>query len=280
MLFKTRKKLNSGLCSNAYILDDEYIQLIGKRDDSYNTYKEVKENSDLLIGKITCVDFPSNMILIEPNDEYPFGCLIYKIVRGNPLNSGTLTIQEQEKLAKKIVDFNAEMHNLQIHWDRDWAINHELEKIDKNIRLLTKYLTENEISQLNAYKYIFSNYLNSKKQFCITHGDLWADNLIMNENHELTGVIDFGNMAYFLPEVDYASMWNMVDGFLEKLLKYTNEDVTKESILLFVMHRELCSFEYIINAEPEDIPSQLEKIRDALLLIIPQLNKEQLSIEK
>ena len=58
MEFKTKKELNSGMCSNAYVLDEEYIQLIGKREDSYSIYKEMKENSDLLIGKITCIDFP------------------------------------------------------------------------------------------------------------------------------------------------------------------------------------------------------------------------------
>ena len=30
-------------------------------------------------------------------------------------------------------EFNNEMHNLDIHWDREWAINHELEKIEKNM---------------------------------------------------------------------------------------------------------------------------------------------------
>lgn len=273
MNFKTKKELSSGLNSKAYLLDDEYIQLVGKSEDAYNSYKDVKEYSEQLLGKINCIDFPHNMILIEPNNEYPFGCLIYKMVKGKPLNPDTLTIQQQEKLAKKIVDFNAEMHNLEIHWDRDWAINHELEKIDKNIQLLNKYLTEKEMTKLNAYKQVFSNYLNSKKQFCITHGDLWADNLIVNENNELTGIIDFGNMSYYLPEVDYASMWDMLDGFIDKLLKNTKEDVTKESIFLFVMHRELCSFEYIIDAEPKDVPCQLEKIRKALSLINQQLKK-------
>ena len=127
--------------------------------DNLIVYKDVKEYSEQLLGKINCVDFPHNMILIEPNNEYPFGCLIYKMVKGKPLNPDTLTIQQQEKLAKKIVDFNAEMHNLEIHWDRDWAINHELEKIDKNIQLLNKYLTEKEMTKLNAYKQVFSNYL-------------------------------------------------------------------------------------------------------------------------
>ena len=274
MEFKTKKKLSSGLCSNAYLLDDEYIQLEGKSKESYNTYKDIKNNSDLLIGKITCVEFPSNMSLVNPGEEYPYGALIYKMVKGSPLNPDGLTIKEQDELARTIIQFNTQMHNSEIHWDRERAINHELEKIDKNIEILNAYLKENELLQLKKYRQLFSDYLNSKKSFCITHGDLWADNLIVDEKNQLTGVIDFANMAYFLPEVDYASMWNMIDGFIDKLLLYTQEDVTKESINLFIVHRELCSFEYILEIEPEDVECQIEKLRQAMTFIFPvNINK-------
>lgn len=268
MEFKTKKELNSGMCSNAYVLDEEYIQLIGKREDSYSIYKEMKENSDLLIGKITCIDFPCNMSLIEPNKEYTFGSLIYKMVKGNPLNPNVLNSEELEKLAKKIVEFNEQLHTCNIHWDREWAIKHELEKIDRNIDLLKEYLLESEIEKLNIYRETFSNYLNNKKQFCITHGDLWADNLIVDENNQLTGIIDFGNMAYFLPEVDYASMWDMKEGFVDLLLKYSKENITKNSVLLFVMHRELCFFEYVDNRNLKEINKQLKKIKELATLVL------------
>jgi len=266
MEFKTRKKLNSGMCSDAYILDDEYIQLVGKREDSYDIYKDIKSNSDLLVGKLSCIEFPSNMILVKPNSDYPYGCLIYKMVKGEPLNPEKITKEEQDELAKRIVEFNTEMHNLDIHWDRDKAINHEVDKVNRNIELLKNYLSDKEINKLKEYSIKFSRYLNSKESFCITHGDLWADNLIMN-NNKLTGIIDFGNMAYFLPEVDYASMWNMIDGFIDKLLLYSKEKITKESIILFVIHREVCVFEYIMNDSMDEVNFQINKIKEVLELI-------------
>lgn len=264
--FTTKKELNSGCMSTAYLLDNSYIQLVGKRSDAFDTYKDMKDNADLLNGYITCVDYPHNMILIEPSNEYPYGSLIYPLVKGNILNVDTLTADNIEKLAKKLIEFNIEMHNANIDWGRQWAINHETEKVNRNIEILKDYLTGQEISILKDYSTRFSNYLNSKNKFCITHGDLWADNLIVNENNELSGIIDFGNMSYFLPEVDYASLWNMCDGLLDKLIELTSEDVTRESVNLFIVHRELCFFEYILD-NPSEIQCQLEKIRETIKLL-------------
>ena len=264
--YKTKVPLGSGLSSNAFVLDNKYIQLVGKRDDSYKIYKDMKANADLLNGKITCVDYPHNMILIEKSKEYPFGALVYPMVKGNPLNLDNVTEKQLENIAKKLVTFNEQMHNANIHWTREKSITHELEKIKRNIDILSNYLTPQEISALHQYHNEFSEYLNSKQNFCITHGDLWAENLIVDENNNLSGIIDFGNMSYFLPEVDYASLWDMTEGFMDKMIALSNEDITRKSVYLFILHREVCSFEYILDADPEDVNCQIEKIRQALKL--------------
>jgi len=278
MEFKEKKELSSGLSSTAYVLDNKYIQLEGKSKESFKTYEEMKSNSDLLEGKLSSVSFPHNMTLIEPCNKYPLGSLIYPMIQGSNLNPKTLTKEQKENIAKKIIAFNNELHSLNIHWDRESSIKHEISKINRNIEILKTYIDKDKIKILKKYSILFKRYLESKKQFCITHGDLYADNLIVDGDNNLTGIIDFGNMAYFLPEVDYASMWNMTDNFIDLLLKYTKEDVTKESINLFIVHRELCSFEYILDVEPEDIPCQLEKLKQAINLIEPQLIAYQKSL--
>lgn len=260
------KELSSGFCSKAYILDDKYIQLIGRREESYDAYKEMKENADLLENKIKCVEYPHNMILIPPNNEYPFGSLIYPMIKGNPFNVDSATNDQILKIAKKIVEFNFEIHNSNIHWDREMSINRKCQKIENAIKILQNFLSENEIDKLKEYFNEFKSYLNSKPNFCITHGDLWAENLIVNEKNELVGIIDFESMSYFLPDADYASFWNMKEGFIDMLLKFSKEDVTKKSVALFAVHREVCGFPYIIKEGQDEIECQIQKIRDASIL--------------
>ena len=173
-------------------------------------------------------------------------------------------VDELKKIAKKIIEFNFEMHNSDIHWDRKSSIYNANKKIEKSLLLLQEYLKIDEINSLQEFSIKFNTYLNSKQHFCITHGDLWAENLIVNQKNELIGIIDFESMTYFLPEVDYASFWNMKDGFLDLLLEYSNEDVTIESVALFVLYREVSSFPYIMHDGEEEIECQIQKIRDAL----------------
>ena len=95
---------------------------------------------------------------------------------------------------------------------------------------------------------------------------MWAENLIVNEENELVGIIDFESMSYLLPEVDYASFWNMKEGFLDLLLQYSKEDITQRSVALFALRREVCGFPYIIPEVQEEIECQIQKIKDASTL--------------
>ena len=269
--YKIKEEIGGGYTSTAYALDDEYILLVGKNETSYETYKDMKANADLLDGVITTVDYPHKMRLIDKNSKYPYGALLYPMVKGTSLNVEVLSEKELGNIAMQLLSFNKQLHSSKIHWDRERAIGHEVEKINRNIAILQNYIEPREIMLLKRYSVVFEIYLKSKESFCITHGDLWADNLLLDKNNNLRGVIDFGNMAYFLPEVDYASMWNMADGFVDKLIQNSDEDITRESVNLFILHRELCSFEFILETEPEDIPEQLEKMRQALTLVLPQL---------
>ena len=141
MKYKKRKEIGSGYTSKAYLLDNKYIQLVGKNQESFEIYKDLKFNSELLDGKITCVDYPHNMTLIEQNEEYPYSCLLYPIVKGSSLKVEKISSTKLEDIAKKIIEFNKELHNSNIHWDRESAIKHELGKIDNNIEILIDYLT-------------------------------------------------------------------------------------------------------------------------------------------
>lgn len=272
--FNSKIELGSGYTSKAYLLDGKFIQLVGNREDAYEIYSDLKANADLLEGKITCVDFPHNMTIIDKCEEFPYGSLIYPIVKGKPLKVEKLTSAELDEVAKKIVEFNKQLHSTNIHWDREWSIKHETNKVNRNIHLLESHLSSKEINSLEKYSKVFENYLNSKKSFCITHGDLWAENLIVDEKGKLTGIIDFGNMAYFLPEVDYASMWNMSEEFTDRLIKFSDEDITRNSVDLFILHRELCSFEYVVKCAPQETACQIEKIVEVLRLVENQLHEK------
>ncbi len=56
MKYKIDKKLGSGAVSDAYLLDNGKVLIIGKREDSFSTYKALYEKMKHLIGKITALN--------------------------------------------------------------------------------------------------------------------------------------------------------------------------------------------------------------------------------
>ncbi len=253
---KNLKKIGEGLTSQAFISDDKYILLVGKRKDSFKNYEDIKQNMDLLEGKINSVKIPSNLTLIKPCEKYPFGALNYLAVRGKKLNVKNCTLEEKKKIGKKLANFLWELHNLKFekrHNNKDWIIKHEKNKVAKSLQLLEPYFNKeenNHLKQLEKQRKQF--YLES--DFCVTHGDLHEENLLVDENNQLVGIIDFGNMAYYPPICDFATIYYEVD---EEIFKATIENYPNQidlnQIKLCNYFRNITLFAYIQNKNKEEL---------------------------
>ena len=91
----------------------------------------------------------------------------------------------------------------------------ELIKYDKSISILKDYLPENIINLLANVKNDYQKLITSR-DFCITHGDLNAGNIMINADNTLSGIIDFGNMEYYIPDVEFVHMY-----FFDKEIFYS-----------------------------------------------------------
>lgn len=79
------KKIGESAVSKAYLYDNKWILLEGKRNDSFESYKKLKNNLDLLEGKIKSVKIPNNAKIIKASEEYPLGGISYLYVEGDEL---------------------------------------------------------------------------------------------------------------------------------------------------------------------------------------------------
>ena len=184
--YKTKKEIGSGYTSTAHVLDGEYILLVGKNETSYETYKDMKANADLLNNVITCVNYPHNMQLIDENNEYPFGALVYPMVKGKPLNVEELNDEQLEQIAQCLVRFNTQLHNGNIHWDRDKSIKHEVDKVNRNIKELSEVLGISvsmlrkhisTLKKMNVEQFLLEEY-NGKLVYRLNYADSEGKNFV------------------------------------------------------------------------------------------------------
>lgn len=78
----SKKYINKGFNSKAYIVNDNYILLEGVNHNSFNNYLKY-EKTISQIGNIKSLEIPKIIELVKPNKDYPFGALIYKMIKGH-----------------------------------------------------------------------------------------------------------------------------------------------------------------------------------------------------
>lgn len=259
---KDLKIIGEGMASKAFISDDNYILLVGKRDDSLSIYKSLKADMDLLEGKIKSIKIPSNMKVIEPCKEYPFGALTYLAVPGREIDLKTCSFEQKKAAGKKLAEFLSEMHNLGFDWDKEFSIKHENEKVVKNLKLLEPYFTKEENEYLKKYVKKYDKLLR-ESEYVITHGDLHSENILVNDNNEITGIIDFGNMSYSPIEFDFAPIYKMDKEIFAAVQENYLKSIDIEKVQLSNQFLSIAFFEYVQGWSKEAILKEVQSIRDA-----------------
>ncbi|EAK2896937.1 hypothetical protein C0940_08660, partial [Campylobacter coli] len=105
----SRKYINEGFNSKAYIINDDYILLDGVNQNSYKNYQKYV-NVINQISNVKSLEIPRIIELIEPCEEYPNGALIYKMIKGHTFRKEHIEIANLDNIAKKLAEFMNELY--------------------------------------------------------------------------------------------------------------------------------------------------------------------------
>lgn len=111
MEIKSKKYINEGFNSKAYIINDEYILLEGVNKNSYDNYKKYSESLNKLVD-VKSLQIPNIIELIAPNNEFPNGAMVYKMIKGHTFTKSYIDKVDKEQLAKKLADFMNELYEI------------------------------------------------------------------------------------------------------------------------------------------------------------------------
>ena len=243
-----RKTLGSGSAGDGYLLDDGKVMIVGKREDSFATYKSMCEKLKKIDGKITSIKYPKVYALIEPCKEYPYGAIVEEGIFGSELRNKIGDLNEKDKfvIGRSLGLFLKELHNIPASGDIDEEVKINLAKYDRSINLLKEYLPQNIIDILTDIKEDYETLI-KERDFCITHGDLNAGNIMINDDNTLSGIIDFGNMEYYIPEVEFVHMYFFDKDIFESMVWHYGKFIDERNMVLLELVINIRHFKNIVK---------------------------------
>lgn len=247
MKYNLVKKLGVGSAGDAYLLDNGKAIIVGKREDSFGTYKAMYDKMKVLDGKITTINYPKVYELISPCEDYQYGAIVEECIVGKELRDAVkdMDILEKREVGKTLAKFVAEIHGLDIVGDKIEEMNINLAKYDRSISILKDYLPSDVIERLETLRQDYLNLL-ERKDFCMTHGDLNEGN-IMIDGGRVSGVIDFGNMEYYVPEIDFVHPYFFDREIYDAMVENYPRDIDEKEVIFLELVVNIRHFKNIKN---------------------------------
>ena len=265
MEIKTKKFINDGFNSRAYIINGDYILLEGVNQNSYNNYIKYVESIKNL-DNIKSVQIPAIVELISPNEEFQNGALIYKMIKGHTFRKSDIDSVDLDSIPQTIANFMNELYTIKIPFDKKLYVNNEISITERSVALLKNYLSDEEYKKVLSWFNEYKNYLLTFDDYHYIHGDLWYENYILDDENHLIGIVDFEGACMGDPAYDIAALYYLGDDFVAKVLKYykyTNNDLIKR-VSMLIKAREIADFEDMVNNYPEEVKEQVDKIGKVL----------------
>ncbi|HEY5391383.1 MAG TPA: aminoglycoside phosphotransferase family protein, partial [Hanamia sp.] len=201
------KKIGEGDNSKAFLINEDYIFRFSKREE---VKEQVRREIAVLpkIKPLVTIQIPG-FTFISPSMNY----VGYRMIKGENLSGKifkNLTQKDQQNVQKTLADFLSAIHAIDLLQLKNGNLEtmdlkeEYHENFEKAKRLIFPHLSQNKREIITRF---FIDYLDNEDNFnyaeCLIHNDFSTDHILFNTiNKQITGIIDFGDIAIGDPDYD------------------------------------------------------------------------------
>lgn len=127
-------------------------------------------------------------LILKEDEGRPFS--IHKKIKGVPLaeKMNDLSKEDVKKVSKQIAQFMHEMHSLDYNPEEIFSVDN----IGLNLQDFITELLSLHVSDEDIRFWSRDNFKIASNDYCLVHGDLNSSNVLLDENNNVTAIIDFG----------------------------------------------------------------------------------------
>jgi len=197
---QTIKPFGQGWDNTVFLINDEFVFRFPRREIS----------AALLMHEVTALPYVAPRVSLQvpmpqwvgkPSSDYPWHFAGYRLLPGMTADRANLSDEQRAQLAQPIASFLVNLHSISIKETAlpTQPVFHRL-SLDYLVPTITTSLEKMET--LNLLK-------NKNELYCIVaqahtlrlpesntlvHGDLYGRHMLLNDNAQLTGIIDWGDV--------------------------------------------------------------------------------------
>jgi aminoglycoside 2''-phosphotransferase len=241
-------KTGEGDNSIAFLVNEKYIFRFPKNKEAARQLQKETIILPIIQSQIT-FEIPQ-FEMIAPS----FHFAAHKMIAGEPLTASifySLNTAQQKKIQQSLSEFLFQLHHAIIPAGKNYEIETMdlKEEYDDNFIEAKKYiyphLSEKERNIISA---LFTEYLREPDHFNYTavliHNDFSKDHILINESTgEMSGIIDFGDMAFGDADYDLMYLWDEFgENFVSKLIASSSnviEEKLRNKLIFFSLANKI-----------------------------------------
>ena len=277
LLCDEAEMLGEGMDCSAWLIDGRCVFRFPKRE----TGAECLQNEIRVLPHIAArlpvpVSTPRWIGTPTPECAWPFAG--YELIAGRSVCDVSIPDSAASKFARSLARFLKTLHSISVEEAR------ELEApIDEWRRLAVDYRCDFARERLQQAEKLGSISNTSKwlsrleeieaasplaKLQSLVHGDLYSKHVLIDEDFQLTGIIDWGDVHIGHPAVDLAAFWNTVpaagrDAFLEEYGPI--DEATWQLAQLRVIYHSVATLLFAVKIDDQALASQSRLTLQAVL---------------